>query len=94
MYARVSIITGKPQSIDKTVRHFEEATAIDTSKGWKGAYVLVNRQTGKILTMTLWETKEDMENTASEANQIRNKAASIAGAGTPTVEIYEVALKP
>lgn len=94
MYARVSTINGKPESIDKVIKHFEEATTIETSKGWKGAYALVNRQTGKILTITLWESREDMEATVADANQIRNRAADIAGAAPATVEMYEVALKP
>lgn len=94
MYARVSTINGKSGNIDKVVKHFEEATAIETSKGWKGAYVLVDRQTGKILTITLWESREDMEATVAEANQIRNQAIDIAGAVPATVEMYEVVLQP
>ena len=94
MYARVSTLIGKPENINQTISHFKAATAIDTEKGWKGGYALVNRQTGKILTITLWETKEDMEATVSLANQIRGQAANIAGSPPPTVEVFEVALQP
>jgi heme-degrading monooxygenase HmoA len=94
MYARVSTINGKPEKIDKVIKHLEEATELDNSKGWKGAYVLVNHQTGKILTITLWESMADMEATVAEAYQIRNQATSIAGAAPATVEMYQVALQP
>ena len=67
---------------------------IGEEKGWKGGYALVNRQTGKILTITLWETREDMEATVSLANQIRGQAASLAGGAPPTAEVYEVAVEP
>lgn len=77
--------------MDQTISHFNAATAIDTEKGWEGAYALVNRQTGKRLTMTLWETEEDMEATVSLANQIRGQAAGIAGSPPATVEVFEVA---
>jgi hypothetical protein len=93
MYARVSTFIGKPENIDQAVKPLKEAF-VTKEKGWKGGYALVNRKTGKMLTMTLWETKEAMEATVSLANQIRGQAASLAGAAPPTVEVYEVALTP
>lgn len=93
MHARVSTIMGKPENIDQTVSHLDKAM-IGEEKGFEGAYVLVNRQTGKLLTFTLWDSKEDLEASASVANEIRNKAAGIAGAQPASVEIYEVALQP
>jgi len=93
MYARVSTFIGKPENIDQAVSHLEKAFTTK-EKGWKGGYALVDRQTGKMLTMTLWETREDMEATVSLANQIRGQAASLAKASPPTVEVYEVALTP
>jgi len=47
-----------------------------------------------MLTITLWDTREDMEATVSLANQIRGQAVNIAGATPAIVEMYEVALKP
>jgi heme-degrading monooxygenase HmoA len=93
MYARVSTFMGKPENISQAIKPLKEAF-ITKEKGWKGGYALVNRQTGKMLTMTLWETKEDMEATVQVANQIRGQAARLAGAAPPTVEVYEVALTP
>lgn len=94
MYARVSTIMGKPENIDRVVDYLNKAAFPGNEEGWKGAYALVNRQTGKMLTITLWETREAMEATVPDANQIRGEAASMAGAGQPVVEVYEVALKP
>lgn len=50
--------------------------------------------TGKILTITLWEARKDMEATGSVANQMPSQAASIAGAAPPTEKVYEVTLQP
>ena len=87
MYARVSTFMGKPENISQAIKPLKEAF-ITKEKGWKGGYALVNRQTGKMLTMTLWETKEDMEATVKVGNKIRGQAASLAGAAPPIVEIY------
>ncbi len=94
MYARVSTLIGKPENIDNVVKYLKGAGFPGNEEGWKGAYVLVNRQTGKMLTITLWETREAMEDTVPDANQIRGEAANMAGAGQPAVEVYEIALKP
>ncbi|MDD5703472.1 MAG: hypothetical protein PHU23_15665 [Dehalococcoidales bacterium] len=93
MYARVSTFMGKPENIGQAIKPLKDAF-ITKEKGWKGGYALVNRQTGKMLTLTLWETKEDMEATVQVGNQIRGQAASLAGAAPPIVEVHEVALTP
>lgn len=92
-HTRVTTIMGRPESIDRTVDVFRKAMKGE-EKGWRGAYVLVNRQTGEILTFTLWESRQHIEDTASMAKQVRGEAISAAGAGEPTVEHYEVALQP
>jgi len=92
-HARVSTITGKPENIDRLIDFFKRSMT-GKEKGWQGAYALVNRATGKVLTMTLWESRKAIEETAPAANRIRGEAVSIAGAGEPTVELYEVALQP
>lgn len=58
----------------------------------KGAYVLVNRENGKIMTITLWETEADREATTAAANKVRGEIVGKAAAAPATVELYEVAL--
>ena len=57
----------------------------------KNAYVLVDRKSGKIMTITLWETEADREASTAAANQARGKIADKAAAAPATVELYEVA---
>ncbi|MBI2868261.1 MAG: hypothetical protein HYX96_00345 [Chloroflexi bacterium] len=92
MFARVSTIMGKPGQIDEVVRFFKQPDPPELA-AMKGAYMLVNRKTGKILTMTLWDTEADMAASAAAASQMRGQAAGKAAAPEPVVELYEVAVK-
>lgn len=93
MFARVSSIAGSREKIDEVVSFLGGANppGLETMKG---AYVLVNRETGKIMTITLWETEADRDASAAAANQVRGEIADKAAAAPPTVELYEVALHP
>ena len=90
MFARVSTIQGKPEKVEEVVRFFEKAVPKGL-EGMKGGYLLVNRKTGKIVSISLWETEKAMQASASSANKIRGQATETAAAAPPTVEIYEVA---
>jgi formylmethanofuran dehydrogenase subunit E len=58
----------------------------------KGAVLLVDRQSGKALAITLWEDEEAMRRSEERANALRADAAAQMGAQAPTVERYEVAI--
>jgi heme-degrading monooxygenase HmoA len=67
MFARVRITTGVPEKVDDGIRHFRE-TVVSGYKnvaGFKGAYLLVNRQNGRIMGITLWDTEADMRATTA-----------------------------
>ncbi len=93
MYARVTRAAGKPENMKQVVEAFRDA-AIQDQPGWKGGYVMIEPNTGKLLTITLWESTEAMERSAGMARQIWGEASSMAGAGQPSVEAYEIALQP
>lgn len=52
---------------------------------------LVDRSSGKTLTITLWETEEAMRNGEEAANRIRTDKAAASGGKIVSVEHYEVA---
>ena len=92
MFARVSTIQGKPGQIEEVI-HFFEKSAPKGLEDMKGGYVLVNRKTGKLTTITLWETEKALQASASAAEKILGQAALVAAGAPPTVETYEVALE-
>ena len=95
MHARVSTIQGSTDQIDEGVDKLRDTTlpAVKQIDGFKGIVTLIDRQTGKGLTVTLWESEEALRASEEEANRLRREAADGLGAtGEPTVERYEVAL--
>ena len=90
MFARVATYTG---DVDELVREFEAARpALERIEGFLNAYFCVNRDSGKALTMTLWESAETLEASAERAAQLRSWAVKQAGATTDSVTQYEVAV--
>jgi heme-degrading monooxygenase HmoA len=97
MFARVSIIEGQPEHLEAGIKHYRENVLPMAKKttGFKGAYLLVDRKSGKNLGITLWDSRQDMENSANSANQLRAQAARDTGASkSPIVELYEVVVQP
>ena len=95
MYARVTTIQGTTDQIDEGIDKVRETTvpALKQVEGNKGLISLIDRQTGKSIAITLWETEDAMRASEEEANRLRREAAdSVGGASEPTVERYEVAV--
>jgi heme-degrading monooxygenase HmoA len=94
MHARVSILEGSPDKIDEGLSYFREEVqpAWETDPGFKGAIVLNDRQSGKTLAVTFWESEENMRAMEEDANRVRSKVAETAGQEIVGVERYEVSL--
>ena len=62
MHARVNYRQIPPDRMDEAIRIYREVTGPSRreQKGFKGAYVLTNRSTGKLIAIALWETEADM----------------------------------
>jgi hypothetical protein len=88
---------GAPERLEEDIHQFQQH--IDSTAycqpGFRGAYVLLDRQNATALRIALWHTKQDLQ--ASEA-QGAELYASIADAGTaaqlPVQAMYEVAVAP
>jgi heme-degrading monooxygenase HmoA len=94
VFARVSTYTGTSDEIDEAIRHVRENTLSKLKQldGYKGAYFLVDRQNGKSLAVTLWESEEAMGTSEEEANSLRSEVADALGTQMVGVERYEVAV--
>lgn len=94
MFARVSIIQGKPEKVEDGIRHLREETipAVKQQEGFKSIYFLVNRQSGKFMAISLWETEQALQASNAAADRVRARAAqTIDATAPPQVEMYEVA---
>jgi heme-degrading monooxygenase HmoA len=94
MYARVVSSSVRPGKMDEDIRIYRGIAASVEQKGFKGALYLTDPNTNKTISVTLWETKADME--ASEASgwwqEQVNKFADVV-ADQPVREVYEVSVQ-
>ena len=93
MHARVTTFENvKTDKIDAGVRLINEQVvpAAQTLKGFKGGYWLADRQRGKLIAMTLWETEEDLHASENAIAWLRDLGREQGLVGDATVEHYEV----
>ena len=91
MFARVTTIQGTPDQAEEAIRMIQEQVipAARQLPGFKGGYWLADRNTGKGIGITLWESEDAMRASGERAAQLRNQSAQALG-GTAIVEEYEV----
>ena len=85
MFARVETFQTSPDTMDDliTAQH-KTVGAVRTLGGNMGGFLLVNRETGKALSVTYWEDEASRDNAETEF-----EAAPIRG----FVELYAVAMQ-
>ena len=96
MYARVITSQLQPGKTDDAIKIWREkvSPALKQIKGFKGAYLCGDRNSGKGVTVTLWESEADANAMdASGKYQEMISLFSALFAGTPTREQYEVLLQ-
>jgi heme-degrading monooxygenase HmoA len=92
MFARVAIYEVPPHRISEAEGAFRQAIdEIRTMAGVSGAYLLVSTDSGRVVTMTLWENQAAMEASRVTASQLRRKAAGALDGSVVSAEEYEVA---
>ena len=96
MFARVRITSGVPEKVDDGIRHFREnvVAGYRNAAGFKGAYLLVNRKSGKVMGVTLWDTEANMQATAAASEKLRAAGTQVVSGTTPAPEEYEVVVEP
>jgi heme-degrading monooxygenase HmoA len=94
VFARVSTYQGDPAQIDQGLDYAREniLPRVKQVDGFEGVYYLVDRQSGKALTITLWKSEEALRASEEEANRLRSESAESASATIENVERYEVGI--
>ncbi len=93
MHARVTTISGSPAEADAGIENFRANVVPFARDRGKGAILLVDRQSGEAIAITLWEDERSLQETEESANALRADAAGQMGAAqAPTVGRYEVAV--
>ena len=92
MFARVSTYEGRPELLDEMHQEGMEHVlpALEMQDGFSGGLVLADRQSGKVLAVTLWENEQAMDATEDASQWLRIFSAQSSGGTISSVQRYEV----
>ena len=90
MFARVSTYRGDG---DRLLQGFAEVTGpLEAIDGFSRAYFMVDRESGKGMSITVWESEEALNASAARADEFRSQGAEAGGATIESVEHYEIGM--
>ena len=96
MFARLTIVQASIDKLDETVKIFKEsvAPAAKSQKGFRGAYLLTDRKTGKGISISLWDSEQDAI-ANEQSGYYQEQVGKFKGFFTapPVHEGYEVSLQ-
>lgn len=96
MFARLTIIQIKKHRIDEALKLYEESVvpAAKSQRGFQGLYMLTDRETGKGISITLWDSEEDaLDNEKSRYYQEQVAKFITFYTAPPIREGYEVSIQ-
>ncbi len=95
MYARVSRFEIPKEQLDKDVAGVEETQeTVSSAPGSLGLYYFVDRESGKTMAVTLWESEQAMRDTETDMSELRRRTSSAVAGRIVAVERHEVVTQP
>ncbi|TQN42069.1 hypothetical protein FHU33_1462 [Blastococcus colisei] len=93
MYARSATVNGNPASVDDAVAYLRAKVmpALYGLDGFVGLSMLCDRDSGRCIATTSWQTEEAMHGSESPLHALRLRFAGILG-GRPEVQEWEIAV--
>ena len=92
MHARMSILEGPADQVDEGLRYVREQVLplLQQQDGFKGFVALSDRQSGKVIGVSFWESEQAMQASEEVGDRTRSESAQAGGASVAGVERYEV----
>jgi heme-degrading monooxygenase HmoA len=94
MYARATTIHATPQNIDDGIAYVRDEVMpmVQQLDGCVGVSLLVDRDSGRCIVTTAWESEEAMHASAEQVRASRERAAEVFGGGQMEVQEWEIAV--
>jgi heme-degrading monooxygenase HmoA len=92
MHARVSTFQSPPEQVTDAAVDNVRANLVPRvleMDGNRGAIFLMDRDTGRTMTITLWDSEESLRASEEKANQVREAAAQTTSASIGDVQRFE-----
>ena len=90
MWARVSTYQLPSDDAETGLQRFSEALGDLKEPGLERADLLVDRSSGKALTITVWDSEQSLQTSVEAANKLRSSAADAANVAILDVQHYEI----
>jgi len=93
MYARHVTVKGDPERMDDVVRTQRDVVlpVLRDCEGFRAQLVLLDRHSGELIGLSLWESEEEMHASEGRVRVAREKVAdSLVATGPPEVRLYEI----
>jgi heme-degrading monooxygenase HmoA len=92
MHARASFYQlPEGADADAAVGGFDQSIeAVQQLEGNQGLMLLIDRENGKAISLTLWDSEDSLRSSSEQANTLRERAAGVGGLTIQGVEHYEV----
>jgi heme-degrading monooxygenase HmoA len=92
MFARVQTVHQPAEKLDALAKLAgEQLAAAPELPGFKELYYLIDRDNGKALVITLWETEADLRQLEANNGAVRAQVRAEARIESPASEVFEVA---
>lgn len=94
MYARTTTIQGDPARIDDGISLVRDQVLPQVTRldGCIGMSLLVDRQSGRCIATTAWESESAMQDSRDKVRPLREQAQEVLGASDSRVDMWEVAV--
>ena len=94
MYARVTHFRGEGDDLDRGIAAYREQVLpyICDVTGFRGHTILVDREAGRALSITLWVSEDALRDYEATAEKFRTLLAETWRTPVTDVETYDVAL--
>ena len=93
-FVRLSTLQANPGKVEEVIRFNREQVlaTLRQQPGFEEFRLLVDRTSGKMISVTLWESEAAVRAGESTLSQSRTQAAQLFGAPTPTSEVFEMVI--
>ena len=94
MYARSTTVQADPQRIDQGIAYIRDEVmpAVQSMPGCMGLSMLCDRDSGRCIVTTSWDSHESMAATADRVQDMRQAAMDSMGGRDMSVDEWEIAL--
>ena len=94
MHARVTTLQLDPARVDEMAENLrrDDVPGFEQLDGFKGMTVITDRDSGKTIALTFWESAEALQASEDAVMDARRRAAETGGGSEPQVERFEVVI--